>query len=131
MAVQGVGQYSQSYLPIQRKSFIEDPSIESAQTIQQSSTAAEAGENGDKQESGFDPESVRTPKVSNPEDFAFDFKWNNQFNLVAASSDTEDIDVEKALDDMHKDTVLEQYKFFVESANLGTDEDGTVRLVQR
>lgn len=29
---------------------------------------------------------------------------------------------------MKKDEVLEQYKFFVDSPNLGTDTDGTVRI---
>ena len=32
---------------------------------------------------------------------------------------------------MKKDEVLEQYKFFVDSPNLGTDTDGTVRIVRR
>ena len=43
----------------------------------------------------------------------------------------EDINVSKALTDMKKDEVLEQYKFFVDSPNLGTDTDGTVRIVRR
>ena len=42
-----------------------------------------------------------------------------------------DINVSKALTDMKKDEVLEQYKFFVDSPNLGTDTDGTVRIVRR
>jgi len=32
---------------------------------------------------------------------------------------------------MKKDTVLDKYKFFVDSPNLGTDKDGTVRIVRR
>ena len=48
-----------------------------------------------------------------------------------ATRDYEDINVSKALTDMKKDEVLEQYKFFVDSPNLGTDTDGTVRIVRR
>ena len=41
------------------------------------------------------------------------------------------INIDKALYDMKKDTVLDKYKFFVDSPNLGTDKDGTVRIVRR
>lgn len=75
-------------------------------------------------------ESSKAPKASNPEDFVFDFKQNNQYNLVAAQSEAEDIDVEKAISDMKKDTVLDQYKFFVKSS-LVNNEDGNVRQVIR
>ena len=62
----------------------------------------------------------------------FDFKKDNDFNLVGASSKLEDLDVEKALSDMQKDSVLSQYRFFVKpSEGLGTDGDGTVRKVIR
>ena len=37
----------------------------------------------------------------------------------------------KPLSDMKKDAVLDKYKFFVDSPNLGTDNDGTVRIVRR
>ena len=37
----------------------------------------------------------------------------------------------KAEWDFEADEVLEQYKFFVDSPNLGTDTDGTVRIVRR
>lgn len=70
----------------------------------------------------------KAPKASNPEDFTFDFKKNNSYNLVAATSPVDDIDVEKAVSEMNKDEVLNQYKFFVGHTNLGTDADGTVRL---
>ena len=57
------------------------------------------------------------PKFSDPEKL-FNIKKNNGF---------ED-DIDKAIDDMKKEVVLEQYTYFVEPANLGTDADGTVRL---
>ena len=44
----------------------------------------------------------------------------------------EDVDIKKAVSDMEKDQVLDQYKFFIGTAqkmqkmpNLGTDADGT------
>lgn len=65
---------------------------------------------------------------------AFDFKKDNSFNLIGAKSKMEDMDVDKALDQMKKDSVLSQYKFFVKpqmNSGLGTDEDGTVKIVKR
>ena len=73
----------------------------------------------------------QAPKHSDPADFTFDFKKEKKFNLEGATRDYEDINVSKALTDMKKDEVLEQYKFFVDSPNLGTDTDGTVRIVRR
>lgn len=68
------------------------------------------------------------PRTSEPSQFTFDFKKGNPFHLIAATSPVEDLDVEKALSEMKKDAVLEPYKYFVNPANLGTDEDGTVRI---
>ena len=61
---------------------------------------------------------------------------NSKLDNAEAASDksVDDVyadDVSKALTDMKKDEVLEQYKFFVDSPNLGTDTDGTVRIVRR
>ena len=76
----------------------------------------------------------QTDKEINKE-FAFDFENRNRFNLVAATSSMEDVDIKKAVSDMEKDQVLDQYKFFIGTAqkmqkmpNLGTDADGTVTL---
>lgn len=79
-------------------------------------------------ESNGSPLKDKAPKVSNPEDFTFDFKKNNSYNLVGATSPVNDMDIEKAVSEMKKDVVLNQYKFFVGHTNLGTDADGTVRL---
>lgn len=73
----------------------------------------------------------QAPKHSEPADFIFDFRKDSRFNLEGATKDYEDINIDKALYDMKKDTVLDKYKFFVDSPNLGTDKDGTVRIVRR
>ncbi len=72
----------------------------------------------------------KAPRVSNPNNFEFDFKKSNDFNLVGANSKLEDLDVEQELSEMKKDSILDQYKFFVPST-LGQDEDGLVRQVVR
>ena len=82
-----------------------------------------------------DKEINKAPVHSDPKEFAFDFENRNRFNLVAATSSMEDVDIKKAVSDMEKDQVLDQYKFFIGTAqkmqkmpNLGTDADGTVTL---
>ena len=69
-------------------------------------------------------------RTGNLEKIIFDFKKNNEFNLVGAQSKVEDVDVDKALSDMKKDSVLDQYKFFVKSP-LVSDADGSVRQVTK
>lgn len=73
----------------------------------------------------------KAPKYSDPTDFSFDFKKEKRFNLEGATRDYEDINVSKAISDMKKDSVLDKYKFFVDTPNLGTDSDGTVRIIMR
>lgn len=77
----------------------------------------------------------KAPAHSDPKEFTFDFQNRNRFNLVAATSSMEDVDIKKAVSDMKKDPVLDQYKFFIGTVpqqqkvpNLGTDADGTVTL---
>ena len=53
---------------------------------------------------------------------------NNGFDFTEKSVKFNQDDIDKAIDDMKKEVVLEQYTYFVEPANLGTDADGTVRL---
>ena len=95
-------------------------------------TGQKAGEAEAVQEAADDKQQEavgsRAPRVSDPARFTFDFQKKNSFNLVGAASAAEDIDIEKAISDMKKDTVLEQYKYFVNPVNLGMDADGTVRL---
>ena len=61
-------------------------------------------------------------------ELAFNIKKNNGFDFTEKSVKFNQDDIDKAIDDMKKEVVLEQYTYFVEPANLGTDADGTVRL---
>lgn len=73
---------------------------------------------------------VKAPLHSNPNDFTFDFSKKNNYNLVAASNDIEDVDINRVVSDMKQDDVLSRYRYFVGGPNLGTDSDGTVRIVR-
>ena len=107
--------------------------LQNTEDVQIEQTGAGSQESGSQNQT--DNEINKAPAHSDPKEFAFDFKNRNRFNLVAATSSMEDVDIKKAVSDMEKDSVLSQYKFFVGTApqmqkvpNLGTDADGTVRL---
>ena len=70
---------------------------------------------------------IRTAETMHPEKL-FNIKKNNGFDFTEKSVKFNQDDIDKAIDDMKKEVVLEQYTYFAEPANLGTDADGTVRL---
>lgn len=67
--------------------------------------------------------------MGNTEAFAYTFLQKSPYRLVGATNEFEDVDVEKVFADMKKDIVLEQYKYFIGSPNMGRDEKGTVRPI--
>ena len=121
------GQISQASQTSQASQISQTSQISQKDEKNQSVQINEASLQGNSQQGN---ESNKAPRTADPQDFVFDFKQNNQYNLVAAKSKVEDVDVEKALSDMKKDSVLDQYKFFVKSS-LVNNEDGTVRQVIR
>ena len=63
------------------------------------------------------------------EDISITFNRQENFGYIGKDSDIHSLDMEKAIDDMKKDSILQQYQYFVgNSRNLYTNEsaDGTV-----
>ena len=126
MTISGVGSaYSYGNYSTKVDAASKDTGLSQVNQTVPSETAAFVSE-GEQKES----ESPKAPKSGNLENFVFDFKKDNEYNLVGAKSKLEDLDVEQAISDMKKDSVLDQYKFFVKSS-LVNDEDGSVRQVVR
>lgn len=107
--------------------------LQNTENVQIEQTGAGSQESGSQNQT--DKEINKAPVHSDPKEFAFDFENRNRFNLVAATNSMEDVDIKKAVSDMEKDPVLDQYKFFIGTTqkmqkvpNLGTDADGTVTL---
>lgn len=68
-------------------------------------------------------------KTAALEDISITFNRQKGFGYIGKDSDIYSLDVEKAIDDMKKDQVLQQYQYFVGSSrNLYAVEgaDGTV-----
>lgn len=71
------------------------------------------------------------PKRLDPIDvreISLSFNRSEDYGYIGSDSDIESLDMQKAISDMQKDKVLQQYQYFVgESQNLqSAGEDGTV-----
>ena len=105
--------------------------------VQTASEAAKESEDSIRTESSAvsltaDNEAGQTnnaPVKSNPNDFKYDFKKGNDLNIIQGTSKFKELEnTDKALAQMQQDSILDRYKYFVNPSNLGTDEDGTVRI---
>ncbi len=68
------------------------------------------------------------PRENAPlEDISLSLSTSPSFEMKGRNSDIESLDLEKAVSDMQKDQVLQQYQYFIgDSAMLSQDEDGIV-----
>ncbi len=61
------------------------------------------------------------------ENISLTFNREDDFGYIGSESGLDNLDVQKAISDMRKDQVLQQYQYFVGSAqNLFQSEDGVV-----
>ena len=67
-------------------------------------------------------------KMAALEDISITFNKQEDFDYIGQDSDIQSLDIHKAISDMKKDQVLQQYQYFVgSSSNLVTENsDGTV-----
>lgn len=73
------------------------------------------------QEEQASVEPVRTKPDSGAIDYAKRYQPDAAYELKGADSDIARLDVERALSDMRKDQILEQYQFFVGAQEAGTE----------
>ena len=71
---------------------------------------------------------VKRPGPTDVNEISLSFNRGEDYSYIGSDSDLAGLDMQKAISDMQKDKVLQQYQYFVgESRNLqGADEDGTV-----
>lgn len=55
------------------------------------------------------------------EDISITFHKQDDFGYIGRDSDIRSLDVEKAISDMRKDQILQQYQYFVESKTVFTE----------
>ena len=59
---------------------------------------------------------TRADRIANLEDISLSFNKEDYFGYIGKDSDIYKLDVEKALSDMKRDSVLEEYQYFVGSS---------------
>ncbi len=68
---------------------------------------------------GIDSANVSNQSFSSY-DYANQYKPGEIYNLKGADSDIKSLDIEKAVDDMKKDSIIQQYQYFVSDKTTGT-----------
>ncbi len=67
---------------------------------------------------------------ANVHDLSLSFNLNEDYGFLGKDSDIENLDMQKAISDMKKDQVLQQYQYFVGSSNdLFSNDSGKDGLV--
>ncbi len=123
MGIGGIGDYS-SILSNYRIPVIPTVSVEEVrrQTEQNAAVVSPATEPVSSATSAV----VRKPDAA-LEDISLTFNRQDDFGYIGSESDIRSLDMEKAISDMRKDEVLQQYQYFVGSARAILDNpDGTV-----
>lgn len=70
---------------------------------------------------------VNNNRIANLEDISLTFNKSDDFGYIGQDASLSGLDMEKAISDMKKDQVLEQYQYFVGSSqNVIKPEDGMV-----
>ena len=60
-------------------------------------------------------------------DYASQYKPESEHQLKGADSDISKLDIEKAVNDMKKDTAIHRYQYFVQNKKAGEDSPTTIR----
>ncbi len=113
MGIGSVGDYS-SYLQNYRVPVIPSVSVEEVREQERLAREAEASV----QSYSHELSPVSQPKRNDAplEDISVTFNKQQDFGYIGKDRDIRSLDVEKAIDDMRKDEVLQQYQYFVGSS---------------
>lgn len=70
----------------------------------------------------------RASRIANLEDISLTFNKEDDFGYIGSESALGQLDMEKAISDMKKDSILEQYQYFVgnQGMNVANTVDGSV-----
>ena len=72
-------------------------------------------------------ETEKQARIASLEDISLTFNKEEDFEYLNNDSSVKSLDMEKAISDMHKDTILQEYQYFVGSSKqLFNDSDGIV-----
>ena len=135
MAVNGIGQYD---LFKQYSQNIDQDRIHKINSVENQNTLVQGSQTQDIKIQQPETQETLSPaqtsrlgsrtNTSDLEDISLVFHKDEEKNLQGRDSKLADLDVEKAISDMRKDSILEQYQYFVgeKGGTLVQDDDGVV-----
>lgn len=126
MGIQGFGQY-QDFMSNYRINdiprVIEAPEVKTSEVTGISQNINTVPSNVDIEGNA----AANRPRFLDPNEVSIGFQKNNDFSYLGKDKDVESLDMQKAISDMKQDSVLQEYQYFVGSAqNIYQSSDGTV-----
>jgi len=70
---------------------------------------------------------LRAQRVASLEDISLTFRQNDDYGYIGKDSNIENLDIQKAISDMKKDSILQDYQYFVGSAQGFQKEQGILQ----
>ncbi len=67
--------------------------------------------------SSREAEQRKAERVANLQEISLTFNKNDDYGYIGKDSSLESLDMQKAISDMQKDSILQEYQYFVGSAN--------------
>ncbi|MBQ0042779.1 MAG: hypothetical protein KBS85_05600 [Lachnospiraceae bacterium] len=102
---------------------------DAAKAGNEAAQGVDAGVVSQKQQVEEGSQETRASRIANLQDISLTFNKDDDFSYIGADSPLDKLDMDKAISDMKKDSVLEQYQYFVGSqANITNTADGAVFL---
>lgn len=113
MAIQGLSEYGGLYSQY-RVNDIPRVSVETVQQQEQTGVQQSQSFQNDYTAPIGMEEDTRS-RIANLEDISLTFHKEDTFDYIGSDSDLESLDIQRAVSDMKKDQVLQEYQFFVGS----------------
>ncbi len=129
MAIQGLGQYGGFYNNFKTNSI---PAADADIVKVQDEQAIEAEKNLQGRQNDSAALSTtgieeKRSRVARLEDVSLTFNTGDTFDYIGNDSEIRNLDLQKAVSDMKKDQILEEYQYFYGSSNnISQSEDGLV-----
>lgn len=123
MGIQGISDYNSFFQNYRIPSVPEQDAEKVIVKPAEAGVSPAAGE-GQKLLAAAEQEEVRNPvrKNADLENISLKFNTGEDYGYIGKDSDIASLDMQKAISDMKKDSVLEQYQYFVGSVKTFSDE---------
>lgn len=122
MGIQGISDYGNLFQNYRVPSI---PSVDIEQVKKQNETVPSISTNSEEATSLTTTTVNEASRTADLENVSINFNSKDDYSYIGSESDLGNLDMQKAISDMRKDQVLEQYQYFVGSSKNLTESMGT------